>query len=96
MKSFACFAVLFSSCFAPVAAQVCDRAKFGSFLRSEVSNCLDALEKIPYAQVPDPEVFLLRLFVEPQFLSPPFSPVKNVLGGTTIVQLPKFWRSSQC
>ena len=58
------------------------------------SDCNKAYDIMPFALAPyggAPE--LDRLFVEPQYLRDPFSPVFNAFGSKfPIVQLPKIWR----
>ena len=59
-----------------------------------LADCSKAYDKIPYALVPPggpPDMD--RLFVEPQYLQPPFSPVYNPYAAMNdIIQLPKIWR----
>lgn len=60
-----------------------------------LAHCSKAYDKIPYALVPrggPPDMD--RLFVEPQYLQRPFSPVYNPYGAENVemIQLPKIWR----
>ena len=50
-------------------------------------DALDALSQFPHQ-------YGLRLFVQPQYLNPAFSPVKNPYG-QSIVQIPKIWRAGK-
>ena len=80
---------------APPAAMLCDKELFGT---PNPADCVEAIRWIPYFGLPierNPAT-AIRTFVEPQFLDPPFSPVKNDfrLGKYALVQLPKIWSHS--
>ena len=77
------------------AALLCDRELFGT---PNPADCVEAIRWIPYFGFPIERgpATASRTFVEPQFLDPPFSPVKNYysLEKYALVQLPKIWSHS--
>ena len=72
----------------------CDYRMYG---RPIIEDCASAFLALPDAKElrQTARLTLVRKFVEPQLLSPPFSPVINDVGAP-MEQIPKFWRYSQC
>ena len=71
----------------------------GDLFGQPVANdCKEAMKWIPYFMSPSGgaknPATALRLFVEPQFMDLPFSPVSNPYSPLAIVQLPKIWKHS--
>ena len=71
----------------------CNSRIFG---RPVLEDCASTFLALPDAKetVRTEKLSLVRKFVEPQFLEPPFSPVQNDLA-TEMEQVPKFWRYSK-
>ena len=75
------------------AAFVCDSHIYG---RPAIVDCVSTLESIKGGKPPpDPSILLPRLFVEPQFLEPPFSGISPNPFDNDIVQIPKIYRNSR-
>lgn len=74
---------------------ICDETIYG---KPNVEDCQTAMSWIPYFEQPrgrqQNEATAFRSFAEPQFLKPPFSPVRNEWAPRAIVQLPKIWKHS--
>lgn len=74
---------------------ICDKAQYGT---PNIEDCKTAMSWIPYFDQPagrhQNEATAFRTFAEPQFLKPPFSPVRNEWAPRAIVQLPKIWKHS--
>lgn len=74
---------------------ICDETIYG---KPNVEDCQTAMSWIPYFEQPrgrqQNEATAFRTFAEPQFLKPPFSPVRNEWAPRAIVQLPKIWKHS--
>ena len=66
------------------------------FGRPGLEDCASTFLALPDAKESrrTEKLGLVRKFVEPQFLDPPFSRVENNLG-SEMEQLPKFWRYSK-
>lgn len=61
-----------------------------------IRDCLEVFKKLPFAMdVPQMGLEASRVFVEPQFLPAPFSPVGNPYVRTRMIQLPRIWRRSE-
>ena len=76
----------------PAAHALCDAELYGT---PKMEDCFSLLKVLPGflpSLLPDPTVE--HTFVEPKFLQPPFCPVQG-MAPTSIIQLPKIWRSSQ-
>ncbi|KAI4197894.1 MAG: hypothetical protein LQ350_005653 [Teloschistes chrysophthalmus] len=76
------------------ARSVCDRSTLGApFLR----DCLTLFDRLPFAMTePKGDLTAPRLFVEPQFLTRPFTPVKKTGTIANMIQLPKIWQLRSC
>ncbi|KAL9578492.1 MAG: hypothetical protein Q9212_005679, partial [Teloschistes hypoglaucus] len=76
------------------ARSVCDRSTLGApFLR----DCLSLFDKLPFAmEEPKGDLTAARWFIEPQFLTKPFTPVKNPGTVANMIQLPKIWHLRSC
>ena len=58
-------------------------------------DCMALIHKVPFEEeAPWQILYSSRAFVEPQFLSDPFSPVRNPHPEDSMIQLPKIWRHS--
>ena len=70
----------------------CDYRMYG---RPDLEDCASTFLALPDSKSTrsTPRLGTLRRFVEPQFLDPPFSPLKSDLA-SAMEQLPKFWRYS--
>lgn len=71
----------------------CDFLMYG---RPKMDDCASTFLAMPDSGVSQVTQRLdtVRRFIEPQFLEPPFSAVKNDMGAS-MEQLPKFWRYSK-
>jgi hypothetical protein len=65
--------------------------------RPALPDCASVLLAMPEgsSRIPSEKLLVLRPFVEPQFLSPPFDRVENKLNAP-MEQLPKFWKYRSC
>ncbi|KAI4245656.1 MAG: hypothetical protein LQ352_006534 [Teloschistes flavicans] len=74
------------------ARSVCDRSTLGG---PHLRDCLNLYDKLPYAMdEPQGDLTASRWFIEPQYLSKPFSPMRNPGTVANMVQLPKIWQLS--
>lgn len=74
------------------ARSVCDRSTLGSPL---LRDCISLYDRLPFAMdEPKGDLTAARWFIEPQYLTKPFTPVKNPGTVATMVQLPKIWQLS--
>ncbi|KAG7006747.1 hypothetical protein G7Y79_00013g035190 [Physcia stellaris] len=72
----------------------CDAQWMG---RPKLRDCRTLFSQLPFATTHgDGQLDATRLFIEPQFLTPPFSPVENPFPVNSMVQLPKIWRYNSC
>lgn len=72
---------------------VCDHTYLGN---PTGSDCASLFSQLPYATMtPGRELSVARWFIEPQYLSKPFTPVNSPRSQGSIVQLPKIWRKGQ-
>ena len=77
------------------AGAVCTTRKVG---KPQMRDCRALYGQLPFVDTGPSGAAQLaapRLFVEPQFLFAPFSSVRNPYSQSSIVQLPKVWRSSE-
>ena len=71
----------------------CDAEWMG---RPKLQDCRILFSQLPFATTHgDGQLDATRLFIKPQFLTPPFSPVENPFPVNSMVQLPKIWRYSK-
>jgi len=63
----------------------------------KLRDCQALYDKLPFANdPPQGQLVTPRLFLEPQYLHPPFGYVRNAYPQASMVQLPRVWRLSEC
>ena len=76
-----------------ISQYICDSFTYG---RPDPIDCASAIQSVKGGKPPpDPSIVEPRLFVEPQYLDPPFDAVSPNPFKNDIVQLPKIWRHSE-
>ena len=73
---------------------ICSDGVYGN---PKMNDCEQALLEIPFARQPidSHQSSLPHVFVEPQFLRPPFRQFTNTFRSQSMIQLPKIWKHSK-